>query len=140
MIKFISSLFLFMLCLNVYAGKTYTWEIIRIIDGDTFEVREKFFPEELGTIKVRIAGIDTPEKNPRAKCQSEHELALKAEKYAKKELLGKMVLITNIKQDKYGSRLVADVYLHYGSFADSMIKLGLAREYDGRTKKSWCSK
>lgn len=141
MIRLIFLFFLFVVCFNTYSSdKTYSWEIVRIIDGDTFEVKEKFFPEELGRIKVRIAGIDTPEKYPKAKCKYEHELAIKAHKYTEKELKNKVVLIKNVKVDKYGGRVVADVYLTYGSFAESIIKMGLAREYDGRTKKSWCSK
>lgn len=122
------------------ANKSYDWEVNRVLDGDTFEVKQEFFPQELGMIKVRIAGIDTPEKYPRAKCQAEHDLAMKAHEYTKAKLENKVVLIKNIKADKYGGRVVADVYLTYGSFAEGIIKAGLAREYDGRTKKSWCSK
>lgn len=117
----------------------YTWNVTRVIDGDTFEVDAMFYPPELGKIKIRVLGIDTPEKNPRAKCDYENRLAQGAHRFAVVKLNKKTVTIKNIKQDKYGTRIVADVYIDGKSFADTMIKQGFAVKYDGRTKKSWCN-
>lgn len=122
------------------SAEEYKWKVVRVLDGDTFEVETLFYPSELGKIKVRVAGIDTPEKNPRAKCIEENALAQTAHKFAVTKLTKKTVTIKNVQQDKYGGRIVADVYIGTESFGDSMIRAGLARAYDGRTKKSWCSK
>lgn len=129
-----------MLLSSSVSAEEYKWKVVRILDGDTFEVETLFYPPELGRIQVRVSGIDTPEKAPRAKCTDESELAITAHKLAVAKLSNKKVTIKNIQQDKYGGRIVADVYIGSESFGDTMIRAGLARAYDGRTKKSWCSK
>lgn len=115
------------------------WKVTRVIDGDTFEVETKFFPPELGNIRVRVAGIDTPESGGHAKCDAERALAVKAKDLAVKTLTGKTVTITDIEADKYGERVVAEVALGGASYADMMVKAGVAVIYYGGTKHSWCN-
>lgn len=129
-----------MLLSSSVSAEEYKWKVVRVLDGDTFEVEKLFYPPEMGKIKVRINGIDTPEKSPRAKCAEEDALAQAATKFAIAKLTKKTVTVKNIQQDKYGGRIVADVYIGTESLGDSMIRAGLARAYDGGTKKSWCSK
>ena len=59
--------------------KAYDWKVLRVVDGDTLEidVSSMKLPPELG-LKVRVLGVDTPEKGGRAKCPSEAALAVKA--------------------------------------------------------------
>ena len=41
----------------------YDWKVVRTVDGDTVEVEATWLPAELGkTIRIRIYGVDTPEK------------------------------------------------------------------------------
>ena len=44
----------------------------------------------------------------------------------------------NLAWGKYGGRLLSDVYLDGKLYADMIIDEGLARPYDGKTKKGWC--
>ena len=63
-------------------NRVYNWKVIRVVDGDTLEIANEFLPQEL-KLFVRIKGIDTPEKAPRAKCEQENILAQKASNYTK---------------------------------------------------------
>lgn len=119
--------------------KVYTWLVTDVYDGDTFTVDKKFFPEELGNIRVRIKGVDTPEYGSRAKCGREEEGGAKAKKWLTDKLYLKTVTIRNIQADKYGARIVADVYVGDVKIADELIRLGLANPYDGGEKKPWCN-
>ena len=40
--------------------------------------------------------------------------------------------------DKFGGRVLGDLVLDGKSIGDSLIAAGLAREYFGDKKKSWC--
>jgi len=116
----------------------YEWEILRVIDGDTLEIKNECFPKEL-KLSVRVLGIDTPEKASRAKCDKEAKLAEKASKFTK-QFVGKNKTATfrNIKWDKYGGRLLADVEINGKNLAGELVKNNYARSYDGKKKGSWC--
>ena len=135
MIKILFTIILLLASSNAYA---YEWEILRVVDGDTIEIKDECFPTEL-KLSIRVLGIDTPEKGSRAKCDKEAKLAEKASKFTK-EFIGKNKTATfrNIKWDKYGGRLLADVEINGKSLSDELIKNGLARSYDGKKKGSWC--
>lgn len=118
----------------------YTAEIVRVIDGDTVVVKADWIPKPLKKeIAVRIYGVDTPEKNPRAKCEAEHAKAQVASGFTKKtiELSTKHQLVL-MDWDKYGGRVLGDILLDGASLRKILIQQGHAREYYGATKKSWC--
>ena len=135
MIKILLTIILISISSSVYA---YEWQVLRVIDGDTLEVKNECFPTEL-KLSIRVLGIDTPEKGFRAKCDKEAELAEKASKFTK-QFVGKNKTATfrNIKWDKYGGRLLADVEINGKSLAGELIKNNYARSYDGKKKGSWC--
>jgi len=106
-------------------------------DGDTCYVLAPTLPEPLQKMSVRILGIDTPEM--RAECAEEKKLALKGRELANKMFRSaEKIEFDNLKWDKYGGRVLADVYLDGKSYKDEIINAGLARPYDGGTKESWC--
>ena len=50
----------------------YDYRIRRVVDGDTVEIVVPYLPPELGHfLKLRIYGVDTPEKGFRAQCSIE---------------------------------------------------------------------
>jgi endonuclease YncB( thermonuclease family) len=120
-------------------AKPYTYKIIRIIDGDTLEIDGPPLPKEL-KLSVRVLGIDTPEKGSRAKCKKESDLGKKSFKFTVDFVgfSGREAVFSNIKWDKFGGRILADVEIDGVSLAKSLLKAGLAREYFGKKKKSWC--
>ena len=106
-------------------------------DGDTCYVLAPTLPEPLQKMSVRILGIDTPEM--RAECAEEKKLALKGRELANKMFRSaEKIEFNNLKWDKYGGRVLADVYLDGKSYKDEIINAGLARPYDGGAKESWC--
>ena len=149
--KFFSFLFLFSLifCSRLSANNLtneshiYNWKVIRVVDGDSLEIANEFLPEEL-KLFVRIKGIDTPEKAPRAKCEKENILAQKASNYTKNSIEKaqknhQKITFSEIKWDKYGGRIVAKVMINERELGPELVKYGLARVYNGEKKKTWCN-
>lgn len=123
--------------------KLYTWQVLRVVDGDTLEVHIPSFPDELTPLKIRVIGIDTPEKGL-AKCKKEKELGYAATKYTADIIEhantnDKSIKFGNIKWDKYGGRIDADVFIGGKPLSEMLIKSGYARPYDARKKSDWCN-
>ena len=121
----------------------YNWKVIRVVDGDTLEIANQFLPEEL-KLFVRMKGVDSPEKAPRAKCEKENILAQKASNYTKNSIEKaqknrQKITFSEIKWDKYGGRIVAKVMINESDLGQELVKKGLARVYNGEKKKTWCN-
>jgi endonuclease YncB( thermonuclease family) len=111
--------------------------IIKVIDGDTFEIEGTYIFNKVLPLKVRVRGIDTPEI--KGKCQKERDLAIKAKNFTEQFLKNKNVVIDNIDWDKYGGRILAEVEVDNINLAQTLIKQKLAVEYYGKGKKfNWC--
>ena len=130
-------LLLFLLTFNAYAGNNI---VTRVVDGDTVEFEAKWLPPELGdTLKLRIWGIDTPEKGWRGKCDFEKELGQQATDYVTDLVVNAKKINIELKEwDKFGGRVLGDLFIDGVSIRDLLINKGLAREYYGDKKKSWC--
>jgi len=122
------------------AAPAHAYEITRVIDGDTVEIMVNFLPEPLPPkLSVRVIGIDTPEKAPRAQCDAEADLAKKASAFTKKAVAEATEIEVDIlKWDKYGGRVLGDIYIDHQSLAEMLIAAKLARPYKGDAKQSWC--
>lgn len=131
---------LFALLLSATSALATPYEITRVIDGDTVEIAVDFLPSPLPPkLSIRVMGIDTPEKAPRAQCDSEAALAKKASAFTKDAVANALeVDVVILKWDKYGGRVLGEVYLDHQSLAQSLISAGLARPYEGEAKQSWC--
>ena len=112
-------------------------DVLRTIDGDTFEARVHLAPGLEPTTRVRLRGIDAPEL--KAACAGELELA-EAAGAALRGLLGEGgVTIYHIGPDKYNGRVVADVATRQtDSVSAALLAAGHARRYDGRHRNGWC--
>jgi endonuclease YncB( thermonuclease family) len=97
-------------------------------------------PVELGDkMKLRVLGVDTPEKGGRAACPAEAKAGDAATAFAKKVLAEALVVQFEIKEwDKFGGRVLGDVIYDGKRLSEELIKAGLARPYFGDKKKSWC--
>lgn len=116
-----------------FKGMTLETKCIKVYDGDTITVAI-----ELGTFGIykfacRLLHIDTPEI--RGKTQHEKDLAQQAKQYVSDLLLNKMILLRFHGKDKYG-RLLCEVESH-PTLVDDLIRLGLARSYDGGARSEW---
>jgi endonuclease YncB( thermonuclease family) len=137
-----SLLISFLLLFSVTSfANPYDFKITRVLDGDTVEFEAKFLPSPLKPLlRLRVLGVDTPEKGHRAQCPKENELGLKATELTKQLVLKSTQRQIIIKEwDKFGGRVLGDLILDGVSLRDSLIKAGLAREYYGEAKQSWCN-
>lgn len=115
-------------------------EVVRVVDGDTVDVRARPWLGMILETSVRLAGVDTPEKGMRAKCDKERLLAERASEYTRRLLpVGTRVLLTDIEEDKYGGRVVAGISVGNEDLARGLLAAGLARPYGGGKKSSWCN-
>ena len=125
-----------------YAENPYflhNWKVIRVLDGDTVEVRVDFLPAELGSkLLVRVWGVDTPEKGWRAKSDHEKKMGAEASAYTKQLVTNaKDIKIKVLSWDKYGGRLLGDVIIDGESLRQLLLENKYAREYYGNKKESW---
>ena len=133
-------LILILLASPAHAQEFYVYKPVKITDGDTIKLdvsKESPLIKKLG-LSVRIKGIDTPEKGSKAKCKKESELGQQATKYTTELVGNKELLLSEVKNDKYGGRIVATVKVGGVDIAQELLKKGLARVYNGEKKKSWC--
>jgi endonuclease YncB( thermonuclease family) len=111
--------------------------VLKVIDGDTIVVRARIWLGQDVETRVRLAGVDAPEL--RGACLRERALAQAARKRIAEMIDGAVVKLNDIRQDKFGGRVVADVRTVAGDdLAALLIAHGLARAYDGGTRASWC--
>jgi len=113
-------------------------DVVRTIDGDTFEARVHLPPDLNLTTRVRLRGIDAPER--KASCPQELQMA-EAATGALRSLLGEGdVTIFNIGPDKYSDRVVAEVATRRtGNVSAALLAAGHARRYGGGHRNGWCA-
>jgi micrococcal nuclease len=117
-------------------------EINRVVDGDTIDVTIDLGFDLYKKERVRVAGVDTPEK--RTRDLEEKALGLDATQWLKDKLEGaidgddELTIRTELKGGvgKYG-RLLGWLYVgdEQVSLNEQMITEGYAWDYDGGTKK-----
>ena len=117
-------------------------EINRVLDGDTIDVTIDLGFDLYKKERVRVAGVDTPEK--RTRDLEEKALGIDATNWLKEKLEGALagdddlVIRTELVGGvgKYG-RLLGWLYLGDGSLSlnEQMIEEGYAWAYDGGTKQ-----
>ena len=117
-------------------------EIVKVVDGDTIDVLIDLGFDLYKKERVRIAGVDTPEK--RTRDLEEKALGLDATYWMKKQLEDtiagdeELTIRTELKggTGKYG-RLLGWLYVGDAtvSLNEQMITEGYAWSYDGGTKQ-----
>jgi endonuclease YncB( thermonuclease family) len=113
-------------------------DVIRTIDGDTFEARVHLGPGLDPTTRIRLRGIDAPEL--KASCQQELQMAEAATDALRALLREGDVTIFNIGPDKYVGRVVADAATRRtGNVSTAMLAAGYARSYGGGHRNGWCA-
>jgi len=113
-------------------------EVLRVLDGDTFDARVHLWPGLDITTRVRLRGIDAPELKARF---MEERMKAEAARDALKAMLAHgEVGIMRVSLDKYGGRVLADASTHaVTDVAASLLSAGHVRPYGGARRESWCS-
>lgn len=98
-----------------------------VVDGDTVDLKIDLGFDIWHNIRVRLIGIDTPEK------WFDYGKVVKS--YVTEKLQGKDVTIQTEKADKYGRYLV-EVFTSdiEGSFNQHLIDVGMAKSYGGASR------
>ena len=117
-------------------------EINRVVDGDTIDVTIDLGFDLYKKERVRVAGVDTPEKRTRDLEEKEQVSMRRIEPKRSwmVPLLGMTILLSVLKlvggMGKYG-RLLGWLYIgdSTSSLNEQMIEEGYAWEYDGGTKQ-----
>ena len=120
----------------------YSCKVVKVVDGDTIDVTIDLGFDLFKKERVRVAGVDTPEK--RTRDLEEKALGIDATNWLKEKLEGALagdddlVIRTELVGGvgKYG-RLLGWLYLGDGdmSLNEAMIEEGYAWAYDGGTKQ-----
>lgn len=121
-------------------GVVYDFKVTRVIDGDTVEFQAPFLvPPLKPVLSIRVLGIDTPEKFPRAKCALESRRGADATAFTKDVVKSaKRIQVEIVQWDKYGGRVLGDIILDGQRLSEMLITNKLARPYHGEAKQSWC--
>jgi len=122
-------------------GVTYDAQILKVSDGDTIVIAAPFLPAPLKPqLAVRIFGVDTPEKGHRAQCPSEAQRGEMATQFTQQLVSqGRQFQVILYGWDKFGGRVLGDIIVDGKSVRQGLIANGLAREYYGEAKQSWCN-
>ena len=112
-------------------------DVLRVLDGDTFEARVRVWPGIEITTKVRLRHIDAPEL--RARCPEERIKAEAAREALRVILAEGDVMVVRVGIDKYGGRVLADAGTRTTpDVAALLLTRGLVRPYAGGRRESWC--
>ena len=116
---------------------TYPAEVLRVIDGDTFEARVRIWSGFEINTRVRLRAIDAPELH--ARCASEYFKAEAARAALQRILSAGGVTVSQVGPDKYRGRIDAAVATRdTPDVAAALLKGGFARGYDGGRREPWC--
>lgn len=100
------------MCQQIFKGR-----VIKVADGDTITI----LTEDFSQIKVRLHGIDCPERK--------QDFGNKAKLFTSELAFGKVVTITDLDKDRYG-RTIGIVGLPDGRILNrELLKAGLAWHY-----------
>ena len=115
----------------------FSFEVLEVIDGDTFRARVTIWLGQKVDVKVRLKGVDTPEMN--GKCDAEKELARAAKKFAANWLATHPAQLIRVHYGTYAGRVLATTMDATGAtLSAALLSEKLAKPYRGR-KAKWCT-
>jgi len=120
----------------------FPFEVLDVIDGDTFRAKVKIWLGQSVTVKVRLKGVDTPEM--RGKCAAEKKLAREAKNFAIKWLKENPAQLVNVHYGTYAGRVLATTQMKGGepdaskTLSAALLSQNLAKPYRGK-KAKWCA-
>ena len=116
---------------------TYPAQVVRVIDGDTFEAQVRVWPGVDLDTRVRLRNIDAPELH--ARCAREYLKAQAARAALQSLLAAGGVTLSQVGADKYRGRIDAIVATRTtADVSDALLKGRFARSYFGSRRGSWC--
>ncbi len=121
----------------VRGSGTQPAQLVRVIDGDTFEARLQTTTGRSVTTRVRLRSIDAPELQ--ARCRDEYDRAVAARRALAAILAEGELRLSSIGPDKYAGRIVAEAATRRTpDVSQAMRAAGHARWYAGGGRAGWC--
>jgi endonuclease YncB( thermonuclease family) len=112
-------------------------EVLRVIDGDTVEVKAAIWLDQWIVTRVRLRGIDAPERA--ARCPAEGARAEAARRRLAALLEAGPAFLSDLGRDKYGGRVLGRLIDAAGlDLGERLMAEGHARAYAGRRRETWC--
>ena len=111
-------------------------KVLKVVDGDTIDVRIDMGFDIKYKSRVRLFGIDTPESRTRDKVEKKYGLLSK--KFLKEALLnGKKKVIKTHKGEETGKfgRILGEIFIDNKNINLEMCKKGYAVPYYGQNKE-----
>ena len=117
---------------QVYAEENQKVLVIRVLDGDTFEITNQCTAfESMRKVRVRMNRINSPEIH--TKCLEEKQKGLEAKAVLSNKILNKTVTLKSCKNDKF-ARWLCEVEFDGENISDFMLKSNNALPYNGEKK------
>ena len=114
----------------------FPFELVEVIDGDTFRARVDIWLGQIVTVRVRLKGVDTPEME--GKCAAEKKLARQAKAFAENWFKKNQAQLVNVHYGTYAGRVLATAQIKNGeSLSAALLAENLAKPYRGR-RAQWC--
>jgi micrococcal nuclease len=144
MLRFAFSLFFLLVLIGVplqgRAAQTlpgpFSFEVLQVIDGDTFRARVPIWLDQTVTVKIRLSGVDTPEM--KGKCPAETARAKLARDFAVTWLQQDDLRLVNVRYGTYAGRVLATAQTAEGvTLSQALLQAELAQPYRGR-RAQWC--
>lgn len=107
-------------------GNSYCTHVLRVIDGDTFECLVDLGFNIVQKFKVRLDGIDTPEKDTKK--------GVMAKAFVENLIQDKDIVLKDTGVEKYGRALATVELLDGRDLTTLLIEQGIGREYHGEKK------
>lgn len=116
----------------------YRAEVVRVVDGDTIDLRVDLGFRVSREVRVRVYGVDTPEIYSVKKDSDEYNAGMAAKAYVEQwcQKNGNVVYLRSKKTGKYGRWLgmlwhtLEDVDKTELSLSASLLQDGLAQPYE----------
>lgn len=116
LLKLVTAIILSLLLCRPIWAEEFTGRVIKVVDGDTIQVLHDYTP-----VKIRLAGIDCPEKS--------QAFGNQAKNFAAEQCFGKQVTVNDRGHDRYG-RTIGEVILPDGNDLNhKLVQNGLAWWY-----------
>lgn len=117
----------------------YAARVGRIVDGDTVEMDVFLWPGLSQRIKLRLSGVNTPEKRGKGVSLCEKVAAKRASEFTRRFLRHvDLVTVSGVKLGKYAGRVLGKIAVNGKDLGEALITAGLARPYAGGPRAAWC--
>lgn len=131
--------FLFVIVLlaqGVSAYGPYKAELVRVVDGDTIDVTIELWPGLTQKARIRLEGVNTPEKRTRLLCEKIAGIA--ATEFTQAFVESGAITIDDVRNGKFAGRVLGNVFVDGHSLADALLVSGHAKAYSGGKREPWC--